>query len=82
MSAKKYLTVDQVAEIFQVKRAWVYKYVPAVPLPGRLKRFDPEVVLQLKSDPKSSSLTTKQQAKDEIQKRAGGSSTKKEPLWE
>lgn len=60
MSAQKLWTVNEVAAFLNMKKYWVYKYIPALPLPGRLKRFDPQVIQQLKFA--QSSLKTKDKA--------------------
>lgn len=69
---------QDVAFRLNVPVSWVYKYasvglIPRVPIPGRLLRFDPEVIERLASEP--SSLTTKEKGTKANHR------PKKEVLW-
>lgn len=60
---KRLLTVEDLCEILQVKKSWVYEKIkegkiPIVPNMGRYKRFDPEVINELFCLSKKDSLKT------------------------
>lgn len=49
MGAKKLLTVAELAQRWNMSVRWVYEHarlgnIPRAPIPGRLLRFDPEVI--------------------------------------
>lgn len=75
------LTAEELSEILQVPKTWVYQQarrgeIPTVPLPGgRYKRFDLQVIEELFLSGPKGSLTIRRKRK------GSNSSSRKEPLW-